>query len=149
MHAADDLLLERRTALVRRMEWLKTQAESRQHSTVLKCVLSNQLTTPYQVAEKTVHQGVLESEFHPSATLSMCNEGGMPAGDSGCCNLVSASLETSLPVGQANRGGGERGRRLLTIKRWHLAEEPAGGISPKPHTAYHAPCRLVRHERES
>jgi hypothetical protein len=63
----------------------------------------------------------------------MCNEGGMQAVDSGCYKLVSALLETSLPVGQANRGGGDWGRRLLTVKRWHLPGKPAGGQSTPPH----------------
>ena len=113
---------------MRRMEWLRTQAESRQHSTVWKCALSNRLPTPYRVPARTVRRVVLESEFHPSATLSMCNEGGMQAVCVGNRKLMSASLETSLPVGRANRGGGDWGRRLLTVKRWLLLGEPADGL---------------------
>ena len=37
-----------------------------------------------------------------------------------------SSKKTSLPVGQANRGG-VRGDALLTIKLWLLLGEPAGG----------------------
>ncbi|GEM_PF-2464152 len=113
---------------VRHLVSLRTHAESRQDSTVVRCVSSCRSSKPYRVPGKMRRQVARESSFRQSASRSRCSEGEMRAVCPGLCKVGLASVK-NFPSGWASQPGRRcLGTMMLTVKRWLLLGEPAGGL---------------------